>query len=157
MRRILRVGSCLAAIGLFACELVPHSVDLGRDSHEPARADGGSSLQDLSHAPPDLSGLCGDPEKLARYGACTTAQDEASCVGNGGYWIERHIFPSMCQCPTGQEMCSCTRASDCLARCISTQSPCSGSMHGTCASDSSAGNCACQIFDDGTAGELCRD
>lgn len=94
---------------------------------------------------------CGDEEIIARYETCVEANDEASCTAAGGTWTTEGSIPyDMCICPTGQDDCTCTRASQCLSACIAPTSDgvmgCEGVTEGQCSSVSVQPGCYC-FFD----------
>lgn len=154
MKRAGEVNSCLAALMLWACNVGPGYGDMGATPVDSARNDSGFSARDLALAPADLAGLCGEPIKLAAYGRCMAASDESSCLTAGGTWSTGHIFDPRCLCPTGQDKCSCTKFSDCLAGCVTTEYPCPAVLHGRCA-DSSIGGCFCTVDGNGLPAEIC--
>lgn len=80
MERTTKMGSCLAALMLWACNIESQYGDLGTRPVDSASTDGGVSAPDLAPAPADLAGLCGDPVKLAAYPRCAAASDQWSCT-----------------------------------------------------------------------------
>lgn len=155
MERTTKMGSCLAALMLWACNVEPQYGDLGTRPVDSASTDGGVSAPDLAPAPADLAGLCGDPVKLAAYPRCAAASDPWSCTAAGGRWNPGGIFPPWCQCPTGQEKCSCTKFSDCIAGCLSAARPCAEALMGSCADSSSLVGCLCILDNQGLPFEVC--
>jgi hypothetical protein len=103
---------------------------------------------------------CGDPDTMARWPACSSARDRASCVAAGGKWAIDS--GGSCVCTTGQESCSCTSDLQCLDRCM-TAAPaappqaCRGVTAGRCGGLYGPG-CFCYFHLAGAAPEVeCSD
>jgi hypothetical protein len=98
-------------------------------------------------------GQCGDPTTMAMYPTCAQATDQGACEAAGGTWEPVGLYPEpVCQCPTGDSDCACTKSSACLAGCIAqtTSGPmgCDGVTEGHCSSVSILVGCWC-IFNEG--------
>lgn len=105
------------------------------------------------------------PEPLAAaFSACRATDSEAACVAAGGEWGPVHLSPDpACRCPTGQEGCRCTRASDCLGRCmdhreaVSLTQPCSRDLDYRCTAYEPRNGCFCTVSETGETGVICAD
>ena len=110
----------------------------------------------------ELEEPCGDPELRQAYPDCIQAQDEESCVAAGGAWGPVGLYPEpVCQCPTGQGDCRCTRQTDCLSACIAEFTggmfECEGVVEGRCSPVSLTLGCFCWIDENGEAMGICAD
>lgn len=101
-------------------------------------------------------GECSDAGVLARLSQCDAATDETSCSAAQGTWVTDAWIP-YCSCPTGQEGCSCTSASQCRGECIGAHdvSDCSGITVGHCASASVTQGCFCRFDETGAVKAIC--
>lgn len=106
-------------------------------------------------------GTCmGDPKALANYPTCIKAKDEPSCKAAGGTWTKVGLSPSPeCLCPTGQQQCACTNASQCLSACVADNvapnAKCPSQGH--CAAGSIVVGCICLFDKNGKADPICID
>lgn len=94
------------------------------------------------------SGRCGDPVVMARYPTCMASTTSSACTSNGGTWSTQGAR-SVCVCPTGQDGCTCTSPSDCLALCaLPVQgSECPNTTQFTCTSKGGTQGCFCRVGD----------
>lgn len=107
-------------------------------------------------------GACGDPEVAARLAECRAADDQAGCEGAGGSWGPVGLYPEpICQCPTGQGACPCTRQTDCLSVCLAEPTSgvfgCDGVVEGHCSPVSMTLGCWCFFDEDGAVEGICID
>ncbi len=141
---------------------------LGRDTADSCRAmdengDQVVSLVELVRAVGSaLEGCaCGDREVMERFPSCIAAQTETICLAMGGVWTRVGLsLEPECLCPTGQEGCPCSRATDCLGACVGPleglPDDCSAAQ-GSCTSQHPTVGCWCWFDENGNAQALCAD
>jgi hypothetical protein len=103
---------------------------------------------------------CGNPAMLARYDVCTKAANQRRCRAAGGSWERMGLLGTFaCQCPTGQENCTCTRPDQCRSMCMgpSDSNSCENAVQGHCSAVSSVFGCHCIFNEDGQTGLICID
>jgi hypothetical protein len=98
---------------------------------------------------------------MARFTACTQAamkHEQGACEAAGGRWGQIGLHQG-CNCPTGQAGCACTRAADCLSKCVAPTQGCADPGTGTwqCAPYHDVVGCHCYRDAQGGVGSICID